>query len=102
MRVSDFNYIISSLPFCQSLFLSFFHVLPILNAAGKLKRQFIPTITLLIIQVIIQGDILLPHSVSVISSTRRTETPTRYIFDKGRLLHTAFTATVTLRDGCLE
>ena len=49
----------------------------------------------------VAGETLLPHNASVMSSTRRTETPARYIFDE-RLLHAALPAAIPLNDGSLE
>ena len=50
----------------------------------------------------VTGETLLPHSASVMSSTRRTETPARYISMRGGFLHAAFPAAIPLDDSSLE
>ena len=49
----------------------------------------------------VEGGILLPHSASVMSSTRRTDTPARLHLDE-RLFYAALPAVVPLNDGGLK
>ncbi len=48
----------------------------------------------------VAGDTFVPHNVSVISSTRRRNTPARYI--SKRFFYRGFPAAVAFNDGSLE
>ena len=49
----------------------------------------------------VDGDILLPQSASVMSSTRRTDPPARYHLNEG-LFHTALPTAIPLNDSGLK
>lgn len=50
----------------------------------------------------VPGDTLVPQRASVMSATRRTETPAKYISLDQCLFNGAFTTLVTLYDGSFE
>ena len=69
--------------------------------SGRLRQSSMWTYAFLFSSLMVAGDTLLPHRASVISSTRRTDTPAKYISMRG-FLHTALPAAMPLNDGSFK
>ena len=66
---------------------------------GQFRQSSMWTYTFLFNSLMVEGDTLLPHRASVMSSTRRTDTPARYILMRASSTHTTFPAAIPLNDG---